>query len=65
VGCILGVTVFLAYQIWYLIPDIKKNGLRAPEHRLIPALIGVIFSPAGYFMFGCRLFAVAIALGAF
>ena len=36
----------------YLIPDIKKNGLRAPEHRLVPALLGVLISPAGYFMFG-------------
>lgn len=52
VGCILGVTSFLAYQLYYLIPDIKKNGLRAPEHRLIPALLGVIALPVGYFMFG-------------
>ncbi|KAF2095092.1 MFS general substrate transporter [Rhizodiscina lignyota] len=52
VACIIAVSVFLVYQIYYLIPDIKKNGLRAPEHRLVPALFGVIILPAGYFMFG-------------
>ncbi|KIW04605.1 uncharacterized protein PV09_04353 [Verruconis gallopava] len=52
VGCVIGVTTFLAYQLVYLIPDIKKNGLRAPEHRLVPALFGVVALPIGYFMFG-------------
>jgi MFS transporter, DHA1 family, multidrug resistance protein len=52
IGCVIAVTIFLIYQIYYLIPDIKKNGLRAPEHRLVPALFGVCFLPAGYFMFG-------------
>ncbi|KAK5109708.1 hypothetical protein LTR85_002286 [Meristemomyces frigidus] len=52
IACLIGVTSFLIYQIWYLIPDIKKNGLRAPEHRLVPALIGVVALPVGYFMFG-------------
>jgi DHA1 family multidrug resistance protein-like MFS transporter len=46
------VIAFLVYQFKYLIPDIKKNGLRAPEHRLVPALFAVVFLPAGYFMFG-------------
>src|SRR6185312_17302707 len=52
VACLIGVTSFLIYQLWYLIPDIKKNGLRDPEHRLVPALLGVILLPIGYFMFG-------------
>jgi DHA1 family multidrug resistance protein-like MFS transporter len=52
IACLIGVIGFLIYQFWYLIPDIKKNGLRAPEHRLVPALLGVIFLPVGYFMFG-------------
>ena len=52
VGCALGVAVFLGYQLYYLIPDIKKNGLRAPEHRLVPALFAVVILPAAYFMFG-------------
>ncbi|CZT48790.1 related to FLR1-Putative H+ antiporter regulated by yAP-1 and involved in multidrug resistance [Rhynchosporium secalis] len=52
IACLLGVSGFLAYQYLYLIPDIIKNGLREPEHRLVPALLGVIFLPTGYFMFG-------------
>ncbi|KAK5131031.1 hypothetical protein LTR08_001381 [Meristemomyces frigidus] len=52
IACIFGVTSFLVYQIWYLVPDIKNNGLREPEHRLVPALFGVIALPVGYFMFG-------------
>ncbi|KAE8452245.1 hypothetical protein EG329_000944 [Mollisiaceae sp. DMI_Dod_QoI] len=52
IACLIGVSSFLIYQFKYLIPDIKKNGLRAPEHRLVPALLGVILLPAGYFMFG-------------
>jgi DHA1 family multidrug resistance protein-like MFS transporter len=52
IGCLIGVTSFLIYQFTYLIPDIKKNGLRAPEHRLVPALFGVVGLPIGYFMFG-------------
>lgn len=52
VGCIIGLIIFLPYQIFYLIPDIKKNGLRSPEHRLVPALFAVMTLPAGYFMFG-------------
>ncbi|KAK5116365.1 hypothetical protein LTR62_007912 [Meristemomyces frigidus] len=52
IACIFGVTTFLLYQIFYLIPDIKKNGMKAPEHRLVPALFGVVMLPAGYFMFG-------------
>ena len=35
VACLIGVTDVLVYQIYYLIPDIKKNGLQAPEHRLV------------------------------
>lgn len=52
IACICGVTTFLLYQIYYLIPDIKKNGLREPEHRLVPALFGVVLLPIGYFLFG-------------
>ncbi|KAK3114783.1 hypothetical protein LTR53_006560 [Teratosphaeriaceae sp. CCFEE 6253] len=52
IACILGVSTFLIYQFYYLIPDIKKNGMRQPEHRLVPALFGVILLPIGYFIFG-------------
>jgi DHA1 family multidrug resistance protein-like MFS transporter len=52
IACFCAVTIFILYQVKYLIPDIMKNGLRAPEHRLVPALIGVILLPIGFFMFG-------------
>ena len=52
IACLIGVIIFNVYQIWYLVPDIKKHGLRAPEHRLVPALFSVVTLPMGYFMFG-------------
>jgi MFS transporter, DHA1 family, multidrug resistance protein len=57
VACVIGVTIFVLYQTWYLIPDIQRTGLRAPEHRLVPALFAVITLPIGYFIFGkCQPF---------
>ncbi|KIW84936.1 hypothetical protein Z517_00324 [Fonsecaea pedrosoi CBS 271.37] len=52
VGCTIAVVVYNTYLLLYLVPDIIKNGLRAPEHRLVPALFGVCTLPAGLFMFG-------------
>ena len=52
IACLLGVTIFSSYLLYYLLPDIRKRGLRAPEHRLVPALYAVVLLPAGYFMFG-------------
>ena len=52
VACLIGVTIFNSYLLYYLLPDIRKRGLRAPEHRLVPALYAVITLPMGYFMFG-------------
>ncbi|KAL7936127.1 MFS general substrate transporter [Trichoderma chlorosporum] len=52
VACIIGIAIFFTYQFCYLLPEIKKNGPRAPEHRLVPALFAVITLSAGYFMFG-------------
>ncbi|KAL9097812.1 MAG: hypothetical protein Q9165_000138 [Trypethelium subeluteriae] len=52
VGCVLGVLTYCTYQWFYLEPDIKKNGLRAQEHRLVPALIAVWLLPIGLFWFG-------------
>lgn len=51
IACIFGLTTFMSYQIFYLIPDLKKND-RPPEHRLVPALFGVVLLPCGYFLFG-------------
>lgn len=52
VGCVFGVAVYCAYQWFYLEPDIKKSGLRAQEHRLVPALFAVWALPIGLFLFG-------------
>lgn len=52
VGCVIGLTIYFAYNWWYLEPDIKANGLRAQEHRLVPALFAVTLLPAGMFWFG-------------
>lgn len=51
VACILGVAVYYAYLFLYLFPDIMKRGLRAQEHRLIPALFSTFFTTAGLFIF--------------
>ena len=51
VSCGIGVAIYCAYLNWYLIPDIMKNGLRAQEHRLVPALIAAFGPPIGLFMF--------------
>ncbi|EXJ66397.1 uncharacterized protein A1O5_10549 [Cladophialophora psammophila CBS 110553] len=52
VACMIGVVIYNTYLLVYLVPDIIKHGLRAPEHRLVPALFGVCTLPAGLFMFG-------------
>ncbi|KAI9689341.1 MAG: hypothetical protein M1822_009992 [Bathelium mastoideum] len=52
VGCVLGIITYCSYQWFYLEPDIKKNGLRAQEHRLVPALFAVWLLPIGLFWFG-------------
>lgn len=51
VSCIIGVGIYCAYLHFYLIPDIMKNGLRAQEHRLVPALFGAFGPPIGLFLF--------------
>ena len=51
VSCIIGIAIYVAYQYFYLIPDIMKNGLRAQEHRLVPALFGSFGPPIGLFLF--------------
>lgn len=51
VSCITGVGAYCAYLYFYLVPDIQKNGLRAQEHRLVPALFGAFGPPIGLFLF--------------
>ncbi|KAH9222275.1 multidrug transporter [Leptodontidium sp. 2 PMI_412] len=52
VACIIAIAIYCAYLHFYLIPDIKKNGLRAQESRLVPALFASIGATIGLFMFG-------------
>ncbi|KIX94768.1 uncharacterized protein Z520_09458 [Fonsecaea multimorphosa CBS 102226] len=52
VATTIAVIIYNTYLLVYLVPDIIKNGLRAPEHRLVPALFAVCVLPAGLFMFG-------------
>ena len=51
VACVIGVLTYFAYLYWYLIPDILKNGLRAQESRLVPALFASFGPPVGLFIF--------------
>lgn len=51
IACLVGVGVYCAYLYFYLVPDIMKNGLRAQEHRLVPALFGAFGPPIGLFLF--------------
>lgn len=55
-GCLVGIAIYVAYQYFWLIPDIKKNGLRVQEHRLIPALYAVFFPTISLFLFGRSLY---------
>ena len=52
VACILAMIIYFSYLHFLLIPDILKNGLRAQEWRLRPALIAVIGPTVGLFLFG-------------
>lgn len=52
VGTAIGIVIYTIYQYYYLEPDIKKNGLRAQEHRLVPACIAVVLLPISLFWFG-------------
>ena len=52
VGCIIAMAIYFAYLQFLLIPDIMKNGLRAQESRLRPALFAVFAPTIGLFLFG-------------
>lgn len=51
VACLLGIAIYCLYLWQYLIPDIKKNGLRAQESRLVPALFACFGPTIGLFIF--------------
>jgi MFS transporter, DHA1 family, multidrug resistance protein len=51
VGASIGVVIYFSYLHLYMIPDIRKNGSREQEHRLIPAIFGSFLLPTGLFLF--------------
>lgn len=51
VACLIGVAVYCLYLWLLLIPDIMKNGLRAQESRLVPALFACFGPTIGLFIF--------------
>lgn len=51
VACWIGIAAYCAYLHFYLIPDIMKNGLRAQESRLVPALFACFGPTIGLFLF--------------
>ncbi|KAH7109105.1 multidrug transporter [Dendryphion nanum] len=52
VACIIAVCIHFTYLSTYLVPDILKNGMRAQEHRLVPAIYASFGPPIGLFLFG-------------
>jgi DHA1 family multidrug resistance protein-like MFS transporter len=67
--------IYFSYLHFYLIPDVLKNGLRAQEFRLRPALIACFGPTIGLFMFawladpsihwmgtvvGCTIYAITV-----
>ena len=52
VGCVLAMIIYFSYLHFVLIPDVLKNGLRAQEWRLRPALLAIFGLPVGLFLFG-------------
>lgn len=52
VACIIGIAIYCTYLYFYLIPDIMKNGPRAHEARLVPALSASFVLTIGLFLFG-------------
>ena len=51
VACLIGMATYASYLYFWLVPDIKKNGLRAQETRLQPALFAVFGPSIGLFLF--------------
>ncbi|KAF2398427.1 MFS general substrate transporter [Trichodelitschia bisporula] len=52
VGVFLSIVSYWSYVRFVMEPDIMKNGLGAPEKRLVPALFASLLCPAGLFIFG-------------
>jgi DHA1 family multidrug resistance protein-like MFS transporter len=51
VGAIAGAVVYVAYMYWIVVPEYQKNGWKAQEHRLLPAVFAAFGPPIGLFLF--------------
>lgn len=51
IACATGAIIYWAYLYFYLVPDIRKNGLRAQESRLVPSLVACFGPPIGLFIY--------------
>jgi DHA1 family multidrug resistance protein-like MFS transporter len=60
VGVVLAMIMYWSYIYWVVEPDLIKNGLGAPEKRLIPALFSSFLLPIGLFIFGEEYFESAV-----
>lgn len=51
VGVIISVIIYMGYLYFIFNPSVRKNGIGAPEQRLIPGLFASLIAPAGLFIF--------------
>ncbi|KAI9661747.1 MAG: hypothetical protein M1821_008986 [Bathelium mastoideum] len=51
VAVLISIASYWSYIYWRVEPDIRANGLGAPERRLIPALFAAWLCPAGLFIY--------------
>ena len=49
---VVSIILYYSYIYWVMEPDIRANGLGAPEKRLVPAIFASVLLPAGLFIFG-------------
>ncbi|KAF2238680.1 benomyl/methotrexate resistance protein [Viridothelium virens] len=51
VAVVISIAVYWSYIYWVVEPEIRANGLGAPERRLIPALFAAWLCPVGLFIY--------------
>lgn len=51
VGVSIAIAVYVSYLYFVFNPSIRRNGLGAPEQRLVPGLFASLIAPAGLFIF--------------
>lgn len=48
----ISIVIYWSYLWWYVEPKLRREGLPAPEKRLLPALASSVLVPIGLFWFG-------------